>query len=121
MKTHRPNVVIVIAKCCNTHKTFGIRMEESEGGIWKGTWAFPIKESIAHKEKYDKNFINGMIQFDPAYPGCPYCEARNIFLCGICNKVACFNGKTEVVTCPTCNNRGRIGGQIDHLSAGGDR
>ena len=110
-----------MAKCCNTQKNFGIRMEESEGRIWKGTWAFPIKESVACKENYDKNTINGIIQFEPSYPGCPYCEAPSIFLCGNCNKVACFDGRTELVTCPTCNKRGRLDGQIDHLNAGGDR
>jgi len=121
MKNSRVNVVIILAKCNNFNKTFGIRMEESDGTVWKGTWAFPIKESTAHKEKYDKNTIHGSINFDPSYPGCPFCEAKNIFLCNNCNSVSCYDGKSKIVTCPTCHNRGRVEGFIERLNAGQDR
>jgi len=116
-----PHVVIVLAKCCYEKGAFGIRFEEMERGIWAGTWAFAVKESYARKEKYDKNTIHGTIAFIPEYPGCPYCKAKGIFLCGMCNKVSCYDGESDTVICPHCNAKLRLQDKIKHLNAGGDR
>ena len=121
MTDKKPNVVIVTARCNNKKQNFGIRVEEKDRNTWIADWAFPIKESTARKERYDMNKISGNIIFDSQYPGCPYCESKGIFLCGRCNKVSCFNGKTEIVFCPWCNEKLKLGGHIESLSAGGDR
>lgn len=121
MRTNLLNVVIVVAKCCHTHKAYGIRMEEFERGVWRGTWAFPLEESVARKENYDRNTIRGTINFAPEYPGCPYCNTMGIFQCNLCNQISCYDGKTKVVTCAHCNRRITINGIIQQLTAGGDR
>lgn len=119
--TKKPNVVIVMARCCRENAAFGIRYEEMERNVWAGSWAFPVKESYARKENYEKNAINGTIVFLPEYPGCPYCKAKGIFLCGRCHKVACYDGERKTVTCPHCKSQLKLGDRIRHLSAGGDR
>jgi hypothetical protein len=121
MKKIRSNVLIVVVKCCREKKLFGVRFEEKDRDIWYGTWAFSIKESAAQKEHYNKNKISGTIIFDKEYPGCPYCESKGIFLCGNCNKVACYGGHREVVTCPWCDAKLKLSGHIENLNAGRDR
>ncbi len=120
MKENHTHAVIVLAKCMNKHNAFGIRLEEHEPGIWVATWAFPINESVSHKEKYYNNKILGTIQFDESYPGCPYCKSTGFILCGNCNIVACYKRKTELV-CPACNKKLDPSGHIDHFNAGEDR
>ena len=117
----KPHVMIVMARCCREKASFGIRYEETERGIWAGTWAFPVKESYARKENYEKNTITGSIVFIPEYPGCPYCKSKGIFLCNACNHVACWDGESKTVVCPNCNAQGKLEGRIQHLNAGLDR
>jgi hypothetical protein len=117
----KPNVVIVMAKCRREKATFGIRFEETEPGFWVGMWAFSIKDSIARRENYDKNSINGSILFGPKYPGCPYCKSRGIFLCGKCNLVSCYDGESKTVICPHCNTKLDLIDQIHNLRSLGDR
>lgn len=117
----KPQVVIVMARCCREKASFGIRYEETEPGTWAGTWAFPVKETYARKENYEKNSINGSIVFNPEYPGCPYCKSKGIFLCGECNRVACYEGESKTVVCPHCNAKLKLGDRIRHLDAGRDR
>ena len=117
----KTNVVIVMATCSRRRAPFGIRYEEMERGLWAATWAFRVKESYGKKERCDRNSIQGSIQVLPDYPGCPYCESQGIFLCGRCNKVGCWDGRSTEVTCPNCNNRGTLSGTITELNAGADR
>ena len=46
--------VVLIAKCGESHKTYGMRLEKTGHDRWLTTWAFPIKESSAKREGYDK-------------------------------------------------------------------
>ena len=46
--------VVLIAKCGERHKTYGMRLEKTGHDRWLTTWAFPIKESSAKREGYDK-------------------------------------------------------------------
>lgn len=117
----KPRVVIVMARCRHEKAAFGIRYEEVEPGVWAGTWAFPVKESYARKENYEKNSITGSLVFGPEYPGCPYCKSKGIFLCAECNHVACYDGESKTVVCPSCNLELKLGDRIQRLNAGGDR
>lgn len=44
-----PEARIVLCKCQEGRKLFGLRMEQYEN-YWNATWAFPIKESSAKRE-----------------------------------------------------------------------
>lgn len=120
------NVVIVMARCCQSKQSFGIRLEEKIPSQWVADWAFRIKESTAKKEGYDKSEIAGSFSVDEAYLGCPYCKRTSFCLCGgklfsQCNKVSCADGEGENHICPWCGSNGKIGGHIERLNAGNDR
>ena len=113
------NVVIVLSRCSRSRQPFGIRFEEKGRNCWIADWAFPLKETTARREGYDRGEIAGSFTFDPAFPGCPSCRASSFFKCGACGKVNCWANET-VITCSWCGNRGGIEGQVDRLGAGGD-
>jgi hypothetical protein len=119
MTNQTPQVVVVLSRCTKRQEGFGIRFEQKIPGRWVADWAFAIKENLAQKEGYDRNEIAGAFEFDPKYPACPYCEASSIYKCS-CGKVACWDGQKTVI-CPWCRQTGQIEGQIDKLTAGGDR
>jgi hypothetical protein len=121
MKETNPEVVIVMARCSHEKAGFGLRFEKKGHNKWFADWAFAVKESTARKERYDTNTISGSIILDRHYPGCPYCKSMQIVRCGICNKVSCYDGRHEIIVCPWCNNKSKIGGRITHLDSGGDR
>lgn len=116
----RPNVVIVLARCRHNRQGFGIRFEEKSRGQWTADWAFAVKETAARREGYDQGEIAGEFEVDPAYPGCPHCEAKLLLKCG-CGKVACWNGEDHRVTCPWCGRAGEVRGIAESLQAGSDR
>jgi transposase-like protein len=114
-------VVIVIAKCISFRQNFGIRFENrNDHNEWVGTWAFPIKESVAKKEGYNKNVITGSFTFSSEYPGCPYCKSVGLIKCS-CNNIGCWDGETDTITCPSCGKTSRIIGEIDSFQSGYDR
>ena len=100
--------VVVLAKCREGHKTYGIRTERTGNDRWLATWAFPIKESSAKREKYDKTSIKGDILFSKEYPGCPYCGGYGLTLC-TCGHLSCTILENSVFTCEWCGAQGRIG------------
>lgn len=101
--------VIVIAKCEPHNKTYGMRFEKSAPNHWRVNWAFPMKESAAKREGYDKTTVSGNIEFTDEYPGCPYCKETNLTLCS-CGRLSCSHLVNEVFTCAWCGARGTIGG-----------
>jgi len=115
-----PKVVIVVARCSQHRRDYGIRFEEVAAGQWGGTWAFALQAAAAQREGYDKTELRGTFGFNDDYPGCPYCRSESIFRCG-CGKVACWDRVVQQVTCPWCNSMGTLQGAIDSLSSAGDR
>lgn len=105
----RPNeAVIVMCKCPQTHKTFGMRAERKATNHWWINWAFPIKESAAQREGYDKTSVSGNLDFADEYPGCPYCGSHSYIVCGSCSRLSCqviHNGQT---TCAWCGFTGQV-------------
>ncbi len=116
-----PQVVIAMARCRNSKKAFGIRVEERGPSQWVADWAFSIPENKASKEGYGHSEISGTFAIDSQqYPGCPHCHARLIVKCS-CGGTACWDGEQRKVSCPWCGAKGVIGGEIESLSAGNDR
>ena len=100
--------VVLIAKCGERHKTYGMRMEKTERDRWRATWAFPIRESSAKREGYDKTQVKGNLSFAEDYPGCPYCGGQRVTLCS-CGHLSCTILKNHIFTCEWCKSQGRIG------------
>ena len=100
--------VIVLCKCGEVHKTFGIRAAKIASRKWSFTWAFPIKEASAKREGYDKTSIGGDISNDREYPGCPYCGQRGFTVCS-CGHLNCTVLKNGIFTCEWCGVQGTLG------------
>jgi hypothetical protein len=115
-----PNVVVVLARCSQTSRVYGIRIEEKAPAQWHADWAFSIPEQRAQKEGYDQSSIRGTFEIDDEYPGCPHCHNASFFRCR-CGKVGCWDQVTRKVTCPWCELSLNLGGSISDLTAGADR
>ena len=103
------NAKVVIARCSNTKKSFGIRIEQ-RGNSWVPTWAFPIDECKIKREGFEADSqSNPMTGQDEKYPGCPHCGRMSRCGCN-CNKIGCYGGVlkdgvfSEHYTCPWCGN-----------------
>lgn len=107
MKNEFNDALILLAKCAESHKTYGIRVER-QGDKFVATWAFPIKEASAKREDYDKTTIRGIIHFSDEYPGCPYCGAKSGLTVCDCGHLGCTIVKDGVYTCEWCGATGRI-------------
>lgn len=113
---------VVLCKCPVGKKTYGIRFEKIGARRWRYTWAFPVKEDSAKREGYDSITVDGGIEADKDYPGCPYCKAGNFIIC-CCGKLNCYVNIGRPYSCAWC------GESFDELSeydgsgfqGGGDR
>lgn len=115
------NIVIVMSRCSQSKTGAGMRFERGADRLWRATWAFPIKDAVAELEGYDRAQISGIGGVTAEYPGCPHCRAPSFFQCGACRSVACWDGASRVVTCPSCGQGGELEGQLVSLDAGTDR
>jgi len=120
MERNAREVVILPVACASRHGAFGLRLERQSDGDWSGTWAFKLKKGVAEKEGYSSRSIKnqGRIIMDGRI-GCPHCENVNIFLCS-CEVFACYDGRSNPVTCPTCRQQIELGGEITDWNASGD-
>lgn len=100
--------VVVLAKCGKSHKAYDMRVEKMEKDHWLVTWAFPIKETAAKREGYDKTTVKGDIEFSDEYPGCPYCGGKAFTLCS-CGHLNCTVVKSGIFTCEWCGTQGYLG------------
>ena len=101
------DAVVLLCKCGKVHKTYGIRTEKLSGKRWSMTWAFPIRESVAKHEGYDKVSVSGDVSMTDEYPGCPFCGQRNITVCE-CGHISCTVVRGGIFTCEWCGAQGRI-------------
>lgn len=93
---------VILVKCTQSKKLFGMRVQQ-QGSDWIRTWAFPIQENVASKEGFGNVKIQGSLNVTDEYPGCPYCETKGFFSCGVCNKLNCYHGE-ELTKCEWCGN-----------------
>jgi len=114
------NVKIVMFRCSKTQKCFGVRVEQ-RGKDWVRTWARPLDEAVAKREKLDENTISGSMTAVDGFPGCPHCGDGGFVQCGTCGKVGCYGGvKENQYTCPWCKNKsGVTAAENFKLSGGG--
>ncbi len=111
---------VAICKCKESHKSYGVRFEKIGFRQWNYTWAFPMNESSARREGYDSTMIDGTIEPDTEYPGCPYCGIKYFLVCS-CGKLNCNVGGT-IATCEWCGATGQVTGYSGSgFRAGGDR
>lgn len=111
---------VILCKCGQTHRTYGIRVERTSEKKWTMTWAFPIKESTGKREGYDRTPVSGDVVMSSEYPGCPYCGHRSLTVCS-CGHVSCTHTIGNIFTCEWCGSQGEI---VDYtggvITAGAD-
>lgn len=119
MARNKNEATVVLCKCHQAKKIFGIRTEKKEN-VWYQTWAFPISDQSAANEGYDTVEVSGNVQFGDEYPGCPYCKESAWVLCNVCGKLSCWDRTSEIFTCQWCGDKGRVS-VAEHfdLSGGG--
>jgi hypothetical protein len=94
------NAFAMTAKCSRTGGTFGITVDKV-GGAYQLMWAFKINPDVAKREGFEATAVRGRVEFHSDYPGCPYCEEKQFYVCGSCQRIACYHGESTV-ECPHC-------------------
>lgn len=106
--SERTEALVVLCRCGENHKPYGIRAEKLSSKQWSLTWAFPIKEASAKREGYDRASIGGEIGYSTDYPGCPYCGRRELTVCS-CGHLSCTVLNNGIFTCEWCGSQGTLG------------
>lgn len=92
---------ILLVKCPNNRKTFGVRIQKMNDGDWWRTWAFKLNETQAKSEGYDRTQAVGNLYSTEDYPGCPYCGTDGFVQCHNCHKISCWHGESSL-KCAWC-------------------
>lgn len=81
-------------------------------------WVYENATAIPERKVGGGDFVNlsGTFVKGPAYPGCPHCSARSFFMCGSCQRLTCWDQRTQTVTCSWCGKSGRLEGTITAIS-----
>lgn len=95
----------VMAACERSKETFGITVDSCGNNSYRFIWSFKIRKEIAKQEGYDSTNVTGNIENDEEFPGCPYCKAKLMWLCGTCKKWNCWHEQNHV-TCAHCGTSG---------------
>jgi hypothetical protein len=111
------SIVYVMARCARHLSGYGLRFEQARVGLWLATSSFAMSDVVAEREGHHHTQIRGAFELASTFPGCPHCGARSFFRC-LCGKVACWDGVSKLVTCPTCGNRIEVDRPIVSLEAG---
>ncbi len=113
------NAFVVMGMCSRTRQPFGITVDPVERNQLRLVWAFKINADKARREGYDKTKMKGAIEYGPEFPGCPYCESTQFYVCHKCDTIVCYHGE-EQVTCPKCGvTAGLIESEQIELTGGG--
>lgn len=109
---------VILFKCNQSKKSFGVRVERTEDNDWIRTWSFPVDDNVTKNEKYDAQEVSGSFNRTSEYPGCPYCETQSFFKCS-CGKITCLsdsdNEEGTTVTCEWCGESGSLGAAKEKL------
>ena len=114
------NAKVIVAKCNQHNKMFGVRVEKDADGDWIMTWAFPLSADRASAESYGRETIDGSLCSSSSYNGCPYCGQKALYKCSKCGTLNCHSHGTKNVKCVNCGNEGTIGGTIDSFTIDSD-
>lgn len=96
------NAQVILARCNRSKRLYGIRLQEERDKTWRFTWSYPIDESRAKSEGFDRSISNIMFgEYDDDYPGCPYCHADGFIRCS-CGKLTCMEGNESSCVCAWC-------------------
>lgn len=108
MSKYNKGAFVVMAQCGQTKECIGITFNPITPKYYRAMWSFKIRRDVATREHFNKTSVDGNIDFDMDFRGCPYCRSMSFYFCGKCGKMVCYDGKAETVTCPNCGNTSRL-------------
>ncbi len=111
MRDFDVNAVVGVAKCPQTQKLYGVRIQIEPGDKWTATWAFPLRPETVRREGFKENQFPPNLRYGAEYPGCPYCKKRED-LAAISKPPAPKIPKISV-TKPGCDDIGSILRQME--------
>jgi hypothetical protein len=115
------NMAVIACRCDKTNQLFGMSFKETSPGKWYAYWAFPLTETSAREEGYDRTRLDGKFSVDAKYPGCPYCGDKGYYRCHKCGHLACWGAAAGQVDCPWCGAVANVAaGTIESLKANQD-
>ncbi len=100
------NAFAIVCYCPESKRQYGITVDLIGPKLYSLIWAFKINMDKAKREGFDKTTVQGNIQTDENYPGCPYCGTKQIVVCA-CGGIICYHGE-RTITCPKCNMTGAV-------------
>ncbi len=101
------NAFVVIGHCPKARKIYGITVDELRVGHYCFVWTFKLDEKRAKHEGFGEKSVNGSVEDDAEYPGCPYCGSKDKVVCNCCGAMLCYYGQGEI-TCPNCGMSGPV-------------
>lgn len=115
---------VIVARCVGDHGLFGMRVqrsrEDGRSSDWWATWSFALDEgTIAAEPGYGAS-LSGSFDVAPGHRACCLCGAVAFFQCGSCQKISCWDGAQNFVTCSWCGNAGALSGHISSVSGSSD-
>ena len=113
-------MIAVMCRCFETNKLFGIRFDTNNGKKWEAEWAFPLKEGANKREKGYTNLVKGSFDVGEEYLGCPNCGNPTFFLCRVCGKISCRDGKTSHVVCVNSDSEIHLDSPITEIRGDGN-
>lgn len=70
------------------------------------------RKGVATREdniaRLDRTILAKGISVSSEYAGCPYCEAKGIFICGHCMAINCKDAHSGKITCAECHTEGEL-------------
>ncbi|MCC8037084.1 MAG: hypothetical protein LIP02_02965 [Bacteroidales bacterium] len=111
----------VMGMCKKAREPFGITVDprDERGTHFAFCWGFKIKAEQAKREGYDRKSVRGSVEYDRDFNGCPHCGSKLFWLCHHCNTFVCWDGETQMVTCPKCGCGGQLQPQESVALSGG--
>jgi hypothetical protein len=110
--------MFVNARCSKQGGHFAIAFVQRGESGWEATETLRAQAG-QNSERGGMRSLAG-IYLGPRYAGCPYCDNRNIFLCGTCNSVNCQasvrkNCGGALATCANCKRGIYLEGTVERL------
>ncbi|MDD4390966.1 MAG: hypothetical protein PHW03_09285 [Eubacteriales bacterium] len=109
--TRDPNMAILMGKCSQNGKTYGVCLKRQEKNFWLVEVAFKISDKSANREDGAMNKLEERFYLGNEYY-CPYCEAKQMVVCNVCGKPSCAREGQRDFACPHCKNKGIIKGEV---------
>ena len=82
----------MVTNCAKSRNIFGVTIDKVGFNQYSAIWAFKLDPQKAKHEGFGATKVNGQLNNDPEYPGCPYCGSKEFIFCS-CGAVSCYNGE----------------------------